>query len=44
MKKIDQEVCRVPNCYVGEDCIQIMVPYENSVAIFSKDGIMYSHK
>lgn len=35
---------RIPSWYVGEDCVQVMVPYKNAITILSKDGIVYHHK
>ncbi len=44
MKKVSEIVQRVENHYVGADCIQVMVPYRNTITILNKDGIIYSHK
>lgn len=44
MKKVSEVVQRVESHYVGDDCIQVMTPYRNTLAILNKDGIIYSHK
>ena len=38
-------VQRIKSCYVGEDCIQVMVPYEESCVIFNTSDTQYlDHK
>ena len=44
MKKVSEVVQRVESHYVGDDCIQVMAPYINTITILNKDGIIYSHK
>ena len=41
MKNRDEIVERVSKPYVGSDCVQISVGYNESLTIFSKDGIVY---
>ncbi len=36
-------VQRVPSCYVGEDCLQMMVPYKKEIIMLDKNEIIYSH-
>lgn len=44
MKKVSEIVQRIESCYVGDDCLLVMVPYENALTILNQDGIIYSHK
>lgn len=44
MKKVSEVVQRIESHYVGDDCIQVMVPYKNTITILNRDGIIYSHK
>ena len=44
MKKVSEVVQRVESHYVGDDCIQVTIPYINTIIILNKDGIIYSHK
>ncbi len=44
MKKVTEVIQRVESHYVGDDCIQVMTPYRNTITILNKDGIIYSHK
>lgn len=37
VKKIDSQ-------YIGEDCVQVMVPYKESLIVFDENGILYAHK
>lgn len=41
MKNRDEIVERVSKPYVGSDCVQVSVGYNDSLTIFSKDGIIY---
>ena len=43
MKKVSEVVQRVGSHYVGDDCVQVMVPCEKIIAILNKDGIIYYH-
>lgn len=44
MKKVSEVVQRIASHYVGDDCIQVMAPYRNTITILNQDGIIYSHK
>lgn len=45
MKKNNDEIIRrINRCYVGDDCVQLMVPYKNGITILNKNGILYHHK
>ena len=37
---------RINKCYVGNDCVQIMVPYEpnKAISILNSDGMTYHYK
>ena len=41
MQKIDIIAQRIKSQYVGENCIQISIPYVKGLTIFDKDGIVY---
>lgn len=41
MNKNGEIVQRIESHYVGNDCIQIMAPYRNSLTVFDKNGITY---
>ena len=41
MKNRDEIVERVSKPYVGSDCVQVNVGYNDSLTIFSRDGIIY---
>ncbi len=43
MKQENELVQRIESHYVGEDCIQVMAPYKNQIAIFNKDGLTFFH-
>lgn len=43
-KEIIETVKRINSWYVGEDCVQIMIPYKNAITILDKNGIVYHHK
>lgn len=30
--------------YVSDECVQVMIPYENTITILNKDGILFHHK
>ena len=44
MTKVSKVVQKIESHYVGDDCIQVTVPYINTIIILNKDGIIYSHK
>lgn len=44
MTKVNEIVQRVESHYVGDDCVQVMVPYKSEIIILNKDGIIYSHQ
>lgn len=37
-------VKKINSWYVGEDCVQDMISYQNKLTILNKDGILYNHK
>ena len=43
MKKATELVQRVERQYVGDDCVQIMLPYDNSITFLGEQGILYHH-
>lgn len=43
-KKVSEIVQRVNSWYVGDDCVQMMIPYKSAITILNKDGIVYYHK
>lgn len=44
MKKTNEIVQRIQSHYVGDDCIQIMFPYQDTLTIVNQDGMLYHHK
>lgn len=44
MKKTNEIVQRIQSHYVGDDCIQIMFPYQDALTIVNQDGMLYHHK
>lgn len=44
MKKDDKVVCAINECYVVDDCMQIMIPFKNAATILSQDGILFHSK
>ncbi len=44
MKKTTEIVQKIESHYVGDDCIQIMVPYRNAITVLSQDGILFHNK
>ena len=44
MKKPNEIVQRIQSHYVGDDCIQIMFPYQDTLTILNPDGMLYHHK
>lgn len=44
MKKTNEIVQRIQSHYVGDDCIQIMFPYQDTLTILNQDGMLYHHK
>lgn len=43
-KEIIETVLRINSWYVGEDCVQVMIPYKNAITILDRNGIVYHHK
>ena len=43
MKKTNEFVQKIKNHYVGNDCVQVMIPYQNALTIVSPDGMLYHH-
>lgn len=41
MEKEMRIVQKIPSHYVLEDCVQIMIPYQNAITILNQDGILY---
>ena len=41
MSKNDSVVLRVKDCYVIDDCCQLMMPYLDIVTVISKDGVLF---
>lgn len=41
MKKDDKIVYAVKDCYVADDCVQIMIPVRDNSTILSQDGILF---
>ena len=44
MKKINQVVQRIDSHYVGDDCVQVMFPYNEALTILNQDGMLFHHK
>ena len=45
MKEYNLIIQKIPKCYVGEDCVQVMIPFTNSIRIFENDtGIVQNIK
>ena len=43
-EKSNMIVQRIESCYVGEDCIQTMIRYDNNFTVLNKDGILYHYE
>lgn len=43
-KKVNEIVQKINSWYVGEDCVQFMIPYKNAITILDRNGIVYHHK
>lgn len=43
MKKVPELVQRIESHYVCDDCVQIMISYNNEMTVFNKRGIVFSH-
>lgn len=43
-KKVNEIVQRINSWYVGEDCVQVMIPYKDAITILDRNGIVYHHK
>lgn len=44
MKNLTKIIKRIESYYVGDDCIQDMIPYKNAITILSQDGILFHNK
>ena len=44
MQGIEEVIKKIENPYVGEDCVQYMFPYSDSMTLISQDGILFHHK
>lgn len=43
-KEVNEIVQRINSWYVGDDCAQLMIPYQQAITILNKNGIVYHHK
>lgn len=43
-KKVNEIVQRINSWYVGEDCVQVMIPYKDAITILDRNGIVYHHQ
>lgn len=43
-EKTNEIVQRINRWYVGEECIQVMTPYQGAITILNNTGIVYHHK
>lgn len=43
MEKSKEYVQKIKSHYVGNDCVQVMIPYQNALTIVSPDGMLYHH-
>jgi len=41
MNKTQETIKRIPKHYIGDDCIQVMLPYRDSLILMAKNGIQY---
>ena len=41
--KNETEVIKIQSHYVGDDCIQIMIPYKNKLTLLSPEGILFHY-
>lgn len=41
MKKVAELVRKIENQYVGDDCVQIMIPYEDALTVFDQNGVLF---
>lgn len=44
MKKTNEIVQRIESHYVGDECIQLAIPYRNAITILDQDGILFHDK
>ena len=44
MKNVSEIVQRIEKQYIGDDCIQIMIPYRNAVTVLNQEGILFHSK
>ena len=44
MKKTTEIIQKIESHYVGDDCIQIMIPYKNAITVLNQDGILFHNK
>ena len=42
-KKVEEVVQKVSSWYVGDDCAQLMIPYQDAITILNRNGIIYHH-
>ena len=43
-KDVEETVHRMSSRCVGDDCVQLMIPYKQSITILDRNGIVYHHK
>ena len=44
MQGSEEVIKKIESPYVGEDCVQCMFPYSDSMTLISQDGILFHHK
>ena len=44
MKNTNEIVQRIESHYVGDECIQLAIPYRNAITILDQDGILFHDK
>lgn len=40
MKETKLIIQKIPKCFVGKDCVQIMIPFTNSIRVYEKDTML----
>ena len=43
MEKQNKTIQKIESHYIGHDCIQIMLPYQETLTVLNQDGILYHH-
>lgn len=44
MKQMTKEVEKIAKHYVGDDCIQVAFPYDDTLTLFDENGILFHYK